>query len=137
MGKNNGNPMDVCPPDYTPINNLNDLAESMGINIKQSRDKIKRLIEKSVYKGTSCGAWITFTMAGVRVGSIVEGTDVCTETRSFVWGKFTDVEFWNALTQIEEQADEIWNATHGCQDCNMDGAINPDCKTCHGEGAIF
>jgi hypothetical protein len=69
--------------------------------------------EKAVYKGTDCGAWIERTACpeGVRVGSIVEGAEQCAEPISLTW-PFTEAQFWEALQDIENQCEEIWNETH-------------------------
>ena len=100
-------------------------------------------IKRGVYKYTSCGAWVEFTQTGLVLGSIIEGVEQCTESHTLNY-PFTDEAYWAALEAIEKEAQEIWNATHGCEDCGPedeynDGhiAINPHCKTCEGEGAII
>tara|TARA_Y100000401_G_scaffold34902_1_gene26045 strand:- start:102 stop:491 length:390 start_codon:yes stop_codon:yes gene_type:complete len=107
-------------------------------------------VKRSTYKYTSCGAWIAEEDQGVRVGSIVEGCDWGTETHELNYPFEIDC-FWKALELVEKEAKEIWNDTHGCEDCHdhpqVDewgnerefGAwpINPECKTCNGEGSIL
>ena len=50
---------------------------------------------------------------------------------------------WNALDEVEKRGKEIWNDTHGCDDCDMEHPeygtqmINPNCKACEGEGIII
>jgi|TARA_R110000824_G_scaffold124513_1_gene283084 hypothetical protein len=67
-------------------------------------------IEKALFKGTDCGAWIEFTEHGLAVGSTVEGSDVDCETCFLDWtgeenvGLFLD----KALDEIELEADRLW-----------------------------
>ena len=101
-------------------------------------------IARGVYKYTDCGASAHFpdNLAEVHLSSIIEGVEQCTETHVMKW-PFTWDQWWAALKDIESEAGEIWNATHGCDNCgpedDMTGyrSINPDCKTCHGEGAVI
>jgi len=62
---------------------------------------------KSVYKGTDCGAWIRVEHDTVSLGSIVEGSDFDTDTISLQW-PFTEKCFWDALDEIELEADIMW-----------------------------
>jgi|SRR6185436_57452 len=69
-------------------------------------------VKRGVYKNTECGAWIAFTATGVKVGSIVEGSDA--ETQSFDVPYNGDDEafrkaFFEALNEIEAQADLLWH----------------------------
>ena len=96
-------------------------------------------LERYVYKYTDCGAWIETRDALIRMGSIVEGVDECVEVHELKF-PFTLKTFFDALKDIEREAKEIWDDTHGCPDCNNptdrgDG-IDPKCKTCKGEGVI-
>ena len=98
-------------------------------------------IEKAIYKGTDCGAWIGYEDDGVKLGSIVEGVEETTETH-FLAYPFEASDFWNALERIEEEAGEIWDNTHGCEHCgDIDPwtgyrAVNPECPYCGGEGEV-
>ena len=95
-----------------------------------------------VYKGTNCGAWLGIQDSRtIMVGSIVEGCDFGTESHTLEW-PFTKEAFWAALDDVESEARYIWDQTHGCNDCGIEGewghlAINPECKTCHGGGAVI
>jgi len=122
-------------------------------------------IERTVYKYTNCGAWFSFegrlneewdckglepqlindplhnSGGEVTVGSIVEGVDWGTEEYTLQF-PFTLVEFNQALDDVEEEAELIWNDTHGCDDCSPFTElgyriINPVCPTCKGEGIIM
>jgi len=154
------------------INNLKEFIEARGFGEESFKD-----IERNTYRRTNCGAWIRedvevegedyvdflgyeheaeVTWRGITVGSIVEGVDYdCTpETVTY---PFKMDEFWQALKNVERQASEIWNDTHGCEDCHPKkegrfwpilnqwgdevefGAwpINKECKTCEGGGTII
>lgn len=95
-----------------------------------------------VYKGTDCGAWLGIVDSRtIMMGSIVEGCDFGTESHTLEW-PFTKEAFWDVLEDIESEASYIWDQTHGCEDCGIEGewghpAINPECKTCKGQGEII
>ena len=119
------------------VNNLQDFLKARMCS-EENFEQVKR----NTYKYTDCGAWIEEDEKGITVGSIIEGVD---------WGvvpiklnyPFQIKEFWNALDEVEKEAKEIWNDTHGCDDCDMEHPeygtqmINPNCKTCEGEGVII
>jgi hypothetical protein len=73
---------------------------------KENRDE--SLIKRGVYKYTDCGAWVTFNENGVKLGSIVEGSDHGADSIDLTW-KDIPTEFTNSLDMIEEQCDLIWN----------------------------
>jgi len=151
------------------INNLKEFMEARGFGEESFRD-----IEKNTYKYTDCGAWVVekkedreyvslfleesmnpryYSHAvGLTVGSIVEGVDCDCEPVTVTYPFELD-EFWKALESVEDQADEMWRNTHGCDKCWDDfhiktdeygnvqefGAwpINEECKTCEGHGTII
>ena len=99
-------------------------------------------VGKAIFKGTSCGAYIEPIAGntGVAVGSIVEGVDWGTDTYSLYY-PFKESELWAALEKVEEEANEIWESTHGCDECGepdeYNGGhihINPECPSCKGDG---
>jgi hypothetical protein len=86
---------------------------------------------------------------GISVSSIVEGVDATVEGDKIVWtaGRSpTLVDFWNLVESVDDEAKAIWNDTHGCDDC-WNGAdcegeyggkvVDPDCKSCNGEGVCI
>jgi len=90
-------------------------------------------------------AWITLDVTtgkpGIGVGSIVEGVDQCTAVHELAF-PFTMKKFWKAVAAVDEEAQQIWNDTHGCDDCPEDPEtgyhiIDPKCPTCKGEGQIL
>lgn len=139
-----------------PICNVFDLFQVVGSSdYPGDFDRSWKSLEKAIYKGTACGAWIDKILSsderviGVRVGSIVEGADPCTEVHDRLF-PFTDEQFWDSLQAVEDEAKEIWDDTHGCEHCWPDGyfgewgeqefgcwPINPDCPECNGEGVVL
>ena len=124
-------------------NNLQDLLSLRGCG-EETFEQLKR----NVYKYTSCGAYVAEVNPpdqpkALLVSSIVEGVDDGTEIHCLYY-PFTIDQFQDALQSVEDEADEIWKATHGCEDCHDEPLwtgkawpINPDCKTCRGEGVII
>ena len=135
------------------VNNLKEFLEARGCGEKDFSD-----VEKATYKYTTCGAWITHTDISIRFGSIIEGCDQVTDV-TVLFYPFEIEKFWEELDKIDKQAEKIWNDTHGCEDCHTETqvdewgnerfisyvdqnefgnwSINPECKTCEGEGVIL
>ena len=103
------------------------------------------------------GTWKDMDQQGVLVtsllvGSIVEGVDYGTDNIE-VDAKQTDEDpsnyrtrFYTALSEVEQQAESIWNDTHGCETCaehwgiNLDDEMSPiwiECPDCNGNGAVI
>ena len=132
----------------TIIKCVADLAKEIGVDVEG--------IKKAIYKNTDCGAWIEFENDCIKMGSIVEGVDECTETHILEY-PFSANVFWSALQSIEDQANEIWNNTHGCPYCGtgirekvsdkeceeaLDSmseyiSVDPECKVCNGKGIVI
>ena len=72
---------------------------------KDSRDASG--IRRGVYKYTDCGAWIEFHDYGVKLGSIVEGSEEGADSIDLTW-KEIPVKFTSSLQVIEDQCDLIW-----------------------------
>ena len=64
-------------------------------------------IEKSVYKNTDCGAWITWDDTSITIGSIVEGSDA--EFDSTFEFPFESEEIDDWLIELERLTDEAWH----------------------------
>lgn len=127
-------------------------------------------VYRALYKGTSCGVTvgvvldgdcdryycddlykldITAPVTSVLISSIVEGVDCVTDTQEvFLTVKGTrktgDIvkRIGAACDEVELEAGYIWQQTHGCPDCGLEGEwggamINPECATCGGAGAII
>jgi hypothetical protein len=116
-------------------------------------DPNPKLWQKRIYKATDCGAWIDTKDDTVTLGSIVEGSHYDVKPITITW-PFTAIQFWDTLEQIEKGADQIWNETHGCEECasrwgfcddngfevkGCDGMtpVHPDCETCNGNGVVI
>ena len=86
------------------------LVSEVAIHFGLPEDAEESLIKKAIFKGTNCGAWIEFTVTGIAVGSIVEGSDVDCTSHALIWTGEEDVGAWidNALAEIEEEANYIW-----------------------------
>ena len=101
-------------------------------------------VERGVYRHTICGAWVNFPTEGpprVELGSIVEGVDQVTSTHTLTW-PFEMDQWWKTLAAVETEAQEIWEATHGCPDCGNEDEtgyipINRKCPSCQGEGQVI
>ena len=94
---------------------------------------------------------------GLSVSSIVEGVDQTTDTIVVNWDleekepEDLKTEFWQAVQEVENQADHIWKDTHGCDTCRehwqteweseigeFDNCVVwEDCPTCHGDGVAI
>ena len=77
----------------------------------------------------------------LHIGSIVEGIDAATQDS--VTLPTTKRELRLMVEDIERQAKELWDETHGCEACGEESPmtgfrpINPECKECYGEGQSF
>lgn len=81
------------------LNNITDLAEWYGTTPEH--------LEKAIYKGTECGAWIQWTEDTVTIGSIVEGSDAeFDETFTFPV-ESEEIEAW--MQELEDLTDEAWH----------------------------
>lgn len=123
-----------------PIKNARQLLKQIS-GESTTEKKAQELISHYAYKYTNCGAWASFSKDGVKVGSIIEGCDIYTQTYLLEY-PFTKKEYFEALDMVENEASEIWIETHGCEDCGDENeigyiSINPRCKTCKGEGTIL
>ncbi|MGI9569614.1 MAG: hypothetical protein ACR2PH_07745 [Desulfobulbia bacterium] len=100
-----------------------------------------------------------FYVSEISVSSIVEGVDQCAET---IWVDCDPLTFEpgdirkafdKACADVEKEVDQIWNETHGCDECrehwnsaesNCYGyneydlcPVWKDCPECNGDGAII
>jgi hypothetical protein len=112
------------------------------------------------------GTWADMQKAGqlitaLSVSSIVEGVDQCTENHEidpheYETGGELHNAFYAALGEVEEEASQIWNDTHGCETCSKHWHGDPedwqaedqrwdtgntpiwdDCPDCGGGGACI
>lgn len=81
------------------LNNIYELADWFGTTPEH--------LEKAIYKGTECGAWIRWDDDTVSIGSIVEGSDAeFDETFEFPVDP-EDIEAWT--DELECLCDEAWH----------------------------
>lgn len=128
------------------VRSVRDLAGFIhGDDETASEEELMRRIDRGIYKGTDCGAWVAQRPNGIAIGSIVEGADYDAETKELQF-PFTMAQFWDACQAVEDSADEIWKATHGCQTCaERQGLawevgeipIDPECPDCKGQGVVI
>lgn len=78
-----------------------------------------------------------------RVGSIVEGTDAEAETR-YVYLPCKAEDLDAAVQAVEDDAELIWNQTHGCEECaKRNGwewpgcSVDEECPSCDGYGVVI
>lgn len=90
---------------------------------KDNRDESG--IKRGVYKYTDCGAWIEFNENGVKLGSIVEGSDHGADSIDLTW-KEIPVKFTTSLDVIEAQCDLIWQWANVARDGKTDMEIGLD-----------
>lgn len=94
------------------------IANSMGLPDDASESQIDR----ALYKGTNCGAYVKFDHLGVLVGSIVEGSDAEFLDRLDLSG-LDDLDqdesekqlvdrFWKLVQWVEDSCEEEWNFVH-------------------------
>jgi hypothetical protein len=77
------------------------IAKDIGMEADASR------IDRAVYKGTDCGAWVQFKDDGILVGTIVEGSDAeYSEFVPYTGDEETVTHFWAAIDRCEDFADE-------------------------------
>lgn len=128
-------------------------------------------VYRALYKATSCGVTIGVQFHGhdkpvynydlayygpndwplaVLVSSIVEGIDAVTDTITVSLGKPNAVKrVYEACDEIDRQAKDLWNETHGCNGCADEWAkenvyfdaddyvcVHPKCKICGGMGIV-
>lgn len=64
---------------------------------------------RHAYKYTDCGMWLQFKEDGVRMGSIVEGSDTGTQTYTLRYAdNFTSADIQARIDAIEAEADAVW-----------------------------
>lgn len=119
-----------------------------------------RQVSKWIYCDSlrALGTWKDMDDAGalitaISVGSIVEGVEQCTETIILDVAEYSDgaalsSAFDDALQKVNNEANEIWLSTHGCETCAKDAGldwdqtcgdvpVNPKCPDCQGHGTVI
>lgn len=81
---------------------------------------------------------------GVCITGYAEGCDIDLQPHTLTRTKKRSVtadNIWNAVKEADGEASALWDETHGCDDCGSEDEfgyrhINPNCKSCHGDGVI-
>ena len=119
------------------IYNLRDLHKHVGSMSDDSTDEAcKAGIARRLYKDTACGIGFSCTERGVTVAGYCEGTDAECAPHVLLF-PFKPEEFDAAVQEADADGCALWDDTHGCDECGLDGAINADCEECGGEGRIL
>ena len=82
-----------------------DYLNALYSRAKDNRDESQ--IKHGVYKYTDCGAWIEFNEDGIKLGSIVEGSDTGADPIDLTW-KEIPAKYTSSLDVIEELCNLIW-----------------------------
>lgn len=135
--------------------NYIEVIESDGFNDYPSEIERSKWIHSGELR--RLGTWEDMDKRGelvtaLMVGSIVEGVDQTTDEYE-IEAHQTDEEpsqflarFYAALDQVEQEAESIWNDTHGCESCAEHFNINllegyspiwKNCPRCDGHGESF
>lgn len=81
------------------INSIDDYANCLGIEVNH--------LEKAIYRGTECGAWIHWTDKTLSIGSIVEGSDAEFDKTFIFPVDKNEIDEW--ITELENLCEEAWN----------------------------
>ena len=78
---------------------------------------------------------------GVAVAGYCEGVDWQFDSYELKFPFIADV-FWYSVTKADKDGCEVWDQTHGCDDCGWETEygftpINKECKTCEGHGIVI
>jgi hypothetical protein len=87
---------------------------------------------------------IRLTKPGIAVGSIVECCDAEVMPVTLPY-PFTALEFERAVAWVEDEAQRIWDETHGCDSCRRHLGVEEDslspvweeCPDCGGHGTVI
>ena len=131
------------------INNLKELSEEVC-----AADDTASSIAKRLYKDTNCGIGFHSDPKYVLVSGYCEGIDQECESYQIEY-PFRADEFWEFVKQADKDGCELWDKTHGCEDCwggesicnewgdivgPQDYGMRPidtGCTGCSGEGMII
>jgi hypothetical protein len=129
-----------------------DDPEGMG------REVTRQLYGDDLYQ---LGTWADMDKRGelilaFTISSIVEGVEQCTDTITVEidheneTAETIGARYWAAVEDVNNQANEIWGATHGCDNCRQwfnkqgwdidDDDYSPiwdHCPECYGKGTIL
>lgn len=90
---------------------INDFAKNFGSDVNH--------IERDIYKYTGCGAWITWDVSGLTIGSIVEGSDA--EFDKLFTFPFDSSATDEWLDELERLTYEAWRDANNTYDEEVTG----------------
>ncbi len=163
------------------LNNAQQTRRNSQAVFDQYADRTWYDLYRRIHKNTACGPTIGIWFKGeteikfnnelqsytrsrvaeiIEVSSVVEGVAQATSTERVLLNRIRGIKqaraaMAAAVKRVDQEACEIWNATHGCSSCARslkfthpetgahilggDGLtpVNPNCKKCKGYGAII
>ena len=134
---------DERDPDDNRIYNIRELARDCYARDCEDDKSAESAVSRGLFKYTECGCTFYCTDTYVLVGGYCEGSEYPCESFRVNY-PFTEEQFWEAVEKADKSGSEVWNMTHGCEDCwpelsfdeFEERPVNPDCKSCGGNGAI-
>lgn len=101
------------PEDLLGVYSINP-PNSEGMPARQWRTLTSKMLERAVYKSTSCGAWAKvlyegegFRAIGVEIGSIVEKSEAEVGPKEILF-PFTLGQWRDLVKEVEDEANRIW-----------------------------
>ena len=85
---------------------IKDRAALCDVIFGEPADATDEHLSRIVYKSTACGGWMQSIDGGVKIGTIVEGSDA--EFMDTLYYPFTEAEWDAAWNEIEHLAEEEW-----------------------------
>ena len=80
------------------IKNIKDFCEYVGVEDNE--------LEKAIYNGTACGAYIHWNSEWIEIGSIVEGSDA--EFNEWLCFPFDTEKYEDWINELEHLTSEVW-----------------------------
>lgn len=109
-----------------------------------SKDATWEQMARYAFKYTESGISFYHTESApgqVLIGGYCESVDQECPSYALNW-PFKRADVARAVKRADQDAIDLWNETHGCEDCgDLDGygyrQVNPKCKTCNGSGVVL
>ena len=136
---------------FTMLRSVEDICKEVGTHQEHHhRIDCGKCISKRLYKSTECGISFCVTLGGsednpyedgISLVGYCEGLDWCIPSRKLKF-PFTSDEFWSVVELADQDGREMWDETHGCEDCGEEDEygyipVRLTCQSCHGYGVIL
>jgi len=123
---------------------ISDLAEQFEVPTDTDTGKIAEGIGRRLFKTTESGVTFAYDHRNrtVHIGAYCEGFDGELDGQSLTF-PFTLDEFRDVVSEVDRVGCEVWDATHGCEECPESveypgyHMISAGCEACKGEGVIL